>query len=100
MPAIRATFHRVSVRTKTPFLARINSSGGSCPEPFVIFVTSLETSYPGHPFFRAAIVSGPKTDYPDLQPGAAMTVSCFSGISRMELAGIPKSDSREISLPD
>ena len=97
-PISTVTFHRVTVRTKPPFLARLNSIGGRNKEPFIIFVSSLEDGYPGPPFFRSVIVSGPKNNYPDLQLGSAMNVSHFPGISRIQLTGIPKSDYRNADV--
>ena len=42
MPAIRATFHRVTIRTKPPYLARVRRYGNPSKEPMIILVHSIE----------------------------------------------------------
>lgn len=93
MPAIRTTFHRVTVRTKPPYLARVSSFGNRSKDPMILLVHSVENpGRNGPPFARATIVSSP-SKYPDLTPGNTMIVTNFPSIQRMALAGIPHSDS-------
>lgn len=93
MHSIQATFHRVTHRTKTPYLARVSKFGNKSKDPMVILVHSVETpGRNGPPFARATIVYSP-AKYPDYTPGKTMIVSNFPAIQRMQLAGISHSDS-------
>ena len=93
MPAIRATFHRVSSKTKPPYLARVNGFGKRNKQPMIILVqTVVIGDIVGPSFARAIIVSSP-SKYPDLTPGNTMIVNNFTSLSRMKLAGVPHSDS-------
>ncbi len=86
------TTHRVTAKTKPPYLARINSTGGTNPEPILIWIEKLEDNYGMPPFARAKIVSSPVSKYPDMMPGATVIVNNFKGLSRIEFHGVPKAD--------
>lgn len=93
MTAILASFHRVTPRTKPPYLARVNGFGCKTKQPMILLVESVENpGRNGPPFARAIIVSSP-SKYPDHTPGNIMIITNFSAMSRMQLAEIPHSDS-------
>jgi hypothetical protein len=96
MPAIRATFHRVTIRTKLPYLARLAGFGDRSKEPMIILVhTKIDAGRAGPPGAHATIISSP-SNYPDLQPGQPMVVNNFRALHRMDLAGIPHSDAKPV----
>ena len=93
MPALLATFHRVTLKTKPPYLARVNGFGKRTNQPMLILVQSIVIDDRlGPPFGRAIILSSP-SKYPDLTVGNAMIVNNFRALSRMQLASVPHSDS-------
>lgn len=93
MSPISATFHRVSSKTKPPYLARVNGFGKRDMQPMIILVQAVVINdIAGRPFARAIIVSSP-SKYPDLTPGNTMLVDNFTSLSRMKLEGVPHSDS-------
>ena len=93
MPDLRATFHRVTIKTKPPYLARVNGFGNRTKQPMLILVQSIVIDDRlGPPFGRAVILSSP-SKYPDLTAGNTMTVNNFSALSRMQLASVPHSES-------
>ncbi len=82
---ITMTASRVTAKTKTPFLAKVEKFGRT---PLIIFVPEIVRYQDMPPFARATIICGfPKSEY--FETGMTMVVNNFKCLTRIEFSDIP-----------